>query len=131
MVVSPTYPTRKRGERMAENDCLFCQILSGGTPAKKVYEDERACAFADAKPQAPTHILIVPREHMDSLNDAAQGDEPLLGHLLRLAAKIANQLGIAESGFRTVINTGLDAGQSVSHLHLHLLGGRSLTWPPG
>lgn len=116
---------------MAENDCLFCQIIAGEIPAQRVFEDELACAFVDVKPQAPTHILIVPREHMDSLNDAAQGDERLLGHILRLAAKIANQLGIAESGFRTVINTGPDGGQSVSHLHLHLLGGRSLSWPPG
>ncbi len=116
---------------MAENDCIFCQILSGEIPAERVYEDEDACAFIDTKPQAPSHILIIPREHMDSLNDVGQGDERLLGHLLRLAAKVANQLGIAESGFRAVINTGPDAGQSVSHLHVHLLGGRTLTWPPG
>lgn len=116
---------------MAELGCIFCQILSGDIPSQKVYEDDEACAFADSKPQAPTHILIVPREHMDSLNDAAQGDERLLGHLLRLASKIANQLGIAESGFRVVVNTGADGGQSVSHLHLHLLGGRGLAWPPG
>ena len=116
---------------MPENDCLFCRILAGDVPAQRVYEDEHACAFIDVKPQAPQHILIVPREHMDSLNDAAPGDEPLLGHLLRLASKIANQLQIAESGFRAVVNTGADGGQSVSHLHVHLLGGRPLTWPPG
>jgi histidine triad (HIT) family protein len=116
---------------MAENDCLFCQIVSGAIPSQRIYEDEVACAFLDVNPQAPKHVLIVPREHMDSLNDAAQGDEKLLGRLIRLASKIANQLDIAESGFRTVINTGPDGGQSVSHLHVHILGGRSMTWPPG
>lgn len=116
---------------MAENDCLFCQIVAGVVPSQRIYEDELACAFFDVNPQAPKHILIVPREHMDSLNDAAQGDEKLLGHLIRLASKIANQLEIAESGFRAVINTGPDGGQTISHLHVHLLGGRSLTWPPG
>ena len=116
---------------MAENDCLFCQIVVGTVASQRIYEDEVAVAFVDSNPQAPKHVLIVPREHMDSLNDAAKGDEKLLGHLIRLASKIANQLEIAESGFRTVINTGLDGGQSVAHLHVHLLGGRSLSWPPG
>lgn len=116
---------------MAEQSCIFCQIATGDMPSEKVYEDDLAVAFRDLNPQAPTHILIIPREHFDSLNDAAKGDEPLLGHLLRLASKIANQLEIAETGFRTVINTGEEGGQSVSHLHLHLLGGRSLAWPPG
>jgi len=116
---------------MAENDCLFCSILSGEIPADKVYEDEQAYAFRDINPQAPTHILIVPREHIESLNDAAPGDEAMLGHLLRLASKIANQQGIAENGFRAVINTGAESGQSVWHLHVHLLGGRPMHWPPG
>lgn len=116
---------------MAEMECIFCQIIAGNIPAEKIYEDGRAYAFRDINPQAPHHVLIIPREHMDSLNDAAPGDEPILGHLLRLASKIANQIDIAESGFRTVINTGEDAGQAVSHLHLHVLGGRSLSWPPG
>lgn len=116
---------------MPENDCLFCSILSGEIPADKVYEDDLAYAFRDINPQAPTHILIVPREHIESLNDAAPGDETLLGHLLRLASKIANQQGIAENGFRAVVNTGAESGQSVWHLHLHLLGGRPMNWPPG
>jgi histidine triad (HIT) family protein len=116
---------------MAENDCLFCQILSGDIPATKVYEDDQAYAFRDINPQAPTHVLIIPREHIESLNDAAPGDEAMLGHLLRLASKIANQQGIAESGFRTVVNTGAESGQTVWHLHVHLLGGRTMNWPPG
>ena len=116
---------------MLETTCVFCRILSGEIPSTKVYEDSMAYAFQDIDPQAPQHVLIIPKEHLDSLNDVAQGDEPLLGHLLRLAPKIANQLGFAEAGFRTVLNTGSDGGQSVDHLHLHLLGGRSLSWPPG
>jgi histidine triad (HIT) family protein len=116
---------------MPENDCLFCQIIAGEIASTKVYEDATTYAFRDAKPQAPTHILIIPKEHFDSLNDASQSDEALLGHLLRLAPKIANQEGIAENGYRTVINTGEESGQSVPHLHVHLLGGRSLAWPPG
>ena len=116
---------------MSEMSCLFCRILSGEIPSTKVYEDRLAYAFLDVAPQAPTHVLIIPKEHSDSLNDVTQADEPLLGHLLRLAPKIANQLGCAEAGYRTVINTGGDGGQSVDHLHIHLLGGRELTWPPG
>jgi histidine triad (HIT) family protein len=116
---------------MSEKDCIFCQIIAGEIPSTKVYEDDRAYAFRDVKPHAPTHILIVPKEHIESLNDIAQGDEALLGHLLRLAPKIANQLGIAESGFRTVVNTGENSGQAVWHLHIHVMGGRPMTWPPG
>lgn len=116
---------------MSESTCLFCRILSGEIPSTKVFEDNVAYAFKDINPQAPTHVLIVPKEHIDSLNDISQGDEAMLGYLLRLAPKIANQLGVAESGFRAVINTGSDGGQSVDHLHIHLLGGRSLVWPPG
>jgi histidine triad (HIT) family protein len=116
---------------MAEFDCIFCKIAGGDLPAELVYEDDLALAFRDQNPQAPTHVLIIPREHLDSLNDAGSGDEQLLGHLLRLASKIANQQGNAESGYRTVINTGSESGQSVQHLHLHLLGGRAMAWPPG
>ena len=116
---------------MSEKNCLFCRILAGEVPSTKVYEDDRTYAFTDINPQAPTHFLIVPKEHIESLNDVTKGDEPLLGHMLRLAPKLANQVGIAESGFRTVINTGEESGQSVSHLHLHVLGGRSMAWPPG
>lgn len=116
---------------MAENECLFCRIIGGEIQSTKVYEDNLAYAFSDNKPQAPTHILIIPKEHLDSLNDASQNDEALLGHLLRLAPKLANQVGIAEDGYRTVINTGAESGQTVEHLHLHVLGGRSMNWPPG
>lgn len=116
---------------MSEENCIFCKIVSGEIPANKIYEDDEALAFHDVTPQAPIHVLIIPKEHMDSLNDAGKGDEALLGRMIRLAPKIANQLGIAENGFRTCINTGGDGGQSVFHLHIHLLGGRHLGWPPG
>lgn len=111
--------------------CIFCQILSGEVASTKVFEDDHAYAFTDIDPKAPSHVLIIPKDHIDSLNDISKRDEPMLGHLLRLAPRIANQLGIAESGFRTVINTGANGGQSVDHLHIHLLGGRELAWPPG
>ncbi len=116
---------------MFEKDCMFCRIITGEVKSTKVYEDDEAFAFEDNNPHAPTHILILPKDHIESLNDIARGDEAMLGHLLRLAPKIANQQGIAESGYRTVINTGENGGQSVWHLHIHLLGGRPLIWPPG
>lgn len=114
-----------------EDNCLFCKIVAGSIPATVVHEDARIIAFEDVNPQAPHHVLIIPREHMDSLNDVSKGDEALIGHIFRVAAQIADQRGIGEAGFRTVVNTGPDAGQSVQHLHVHLLGGRSLAWPPG
>ena len=116
---------------MSEQNCLFCKIVAGEIPAALVHEDARAVAFRDTNPQAPTHVLVIPRAHIESLNDAARADEPLLGHLLRVAARVANQEGLSETGYRTVVNTGPDAGQSVLHVHVHLLGGRSLAWPPG
>ncbi|MEP6620342.1 MAG: histidine triad nucleotide-binding protein [bacterium] len=109
--------------------CLFCRIVRKEIPAGIVFENEHLIAFRDIDPKAPTHVLLVPREHVDSLDGA--GDGNVLGSLLLAAAQIARSEGIAESGYRTVINTGADGGQSVSHLHLHLLGGRKLTWPPG
>ena len=112
-------------------NCLFCRIVAGETPADVVYKDERCLAFRDTNPQSPVHVLVVPRDHLDSLDDAAQKDEAPLGHLLRVAARVANEQGLSESGYRTVINTGAGAGQSVFHLHLHVLGGRGLNWPPG
>jgi histidine triad (HIT) family protein len=112
-------------------DCLFCRIIAGEIPADIVHTDDRSIAFRDINPQAPTHILVIPREHIESLDEAAQRDEATLGHLLRVAARVANQEGLSESGYRTVANTGAGAGQSVFHLHLHLLGGRQLNWPPG
>lgn len=116
---------------MAEQDCIFCRVVSGEVRADIVFQDDRCLAFRDINPQAPVHVLLIPREHLDSLDDAGRGDEALLGHMLRVAARVANDEGLSESGFRTVINTGAGAGQSVMHLHLHVLGGRSLNWPPG
>jgi histidine triad (HIT) family protein len=112
-------------------DCLFCRIIAGEIPADIIHTDNAAVAIRDINPQAPTHILVIPREHIESLNEASQRDEPTLGYLLRVAARLANQEGLSESGYRTVINTGAGAGQSVFHLHLHVLGGRQMNWPPG
>ena len=116
---------------MAEQDCLFCRIIEGGIPADIIHTDERCIAFRDINAQAPVHALVIPREHMDSLDDASQKDEATLGHLLRVAARVANEQGLSESGYRTVINTGAGVGQSVFHLHVHVLGGRGMSWPPG
>lgn len=112
-------------------DCLFCKIISGEIPGDFVHQDERCVVIRDINPQAPTHVLVIPREHMESLDEAGAGDELLLGHLLRVGARIANQEGLQESGYRTVINTGAGAGQSVFHIHVHVLGGRRMNWPPG
>jgi histidine triad (HIT) family protein len=112
------------------NDCLFCRILKGEIPAKKVYEDEHVFAFEDIKPQAPTHILIIPKKHVRGLKEAAKEDAELIGRLHLVAAEIGRQRGI-EEGYRTVFNVGPKSGQSVFHLHLHLIGGREMRWPPG
>jgi len=111
-------------------DCIFCRIIRGEAPAKKVYEDERAFVFEDINPQAPTHVLIIPKKHIVGLKEAQAEDAEIIGYLHLMAAQIARQRGI-EGGYRTVFNVGPRAGQSVFHLHLHLLGGRSLRWPPG
>jgi len=111
-------------------DCLFCRILRNEIPAKKIYEDEHTFAFEDINPQAPTHVLIVPKRHVRGLKEAASEDAELIGRCHLAAAHIARQRGI-EDGYRTVLNVGPQAGQSVFHLHVHLLGGRSLHWPPG
>jgi histidine triad (HIT) family protein len=116
---------------MAEQDCLFCRIVAGELDADILHGDDHAVAFRDTNPQAPVHVLVIPREHMDSLDDAAQRDEATLGHLLRVAARVANEQGLTESGYRTVINTGAGVGQSIFHLHVHVLGGRGMSWPPG
>ena len=110
--------------------CLFCKIIDGSIPSKKVYSDEQCYAFADIAPQAPVHVLVVPHKHISSLLEVTQGDTALIGHLHLVAAEIAREKGLT-SGYRTVINTGSDGGQTVDHLHVHLLGGRSMTWPPG
>src|SRR6266852_1804861 len=103
---------------MSDN-CLFCAIAAGDQAATIIYKDDRCVAINDINPQAPKHVLVIPREHMDSLNDASRNDEALLGYLLRIAARVANSLGVAEEGFRVVINTGPNAGQTVEHLHVH------------
>jgi histidine triad (HIT) family protein len=109
--------------------CIFCRIAQGEIPAQMVANNRDIAAFRDLNPQAPVHILIIPKKHIGSLDDT--GDTYLLGQMLSLATAIARQEKIARTGYRTVINTGKDGGQSVDHLHLHLLGGRAFTWPPG
>src|SRR5215472_14088103 len=111
-------------------DCLFCKIIAGEIPSKKVYEDEHTFAFSDINPQAPTHVLIVPKRHIAGLKEAKPDEAEIIGKLHLAAAKIAKERGL-EKGYRTVFNVGPDAGQTVFHLHLHLLGGRALHWPPG
>ena len=116
---------------MADENCLFCKIIAGEIPGDFVHQDERCVVIRDINPQAPSHVLVIPREHLESLDDASQKDESLLGHLLRVGARVANDLGHGEGGYRSVINTGAGAGQSVFHLHVHVLAGRPLGWPPG
>ena len=112
-------------------DCLFCKIAAGDIPATLVYQDERLIAFKDINPQAPMHVLVVPRRHIPTLNDLVGSDDQLVGEMLRRAAAIAGEHGHADRGYRTVFNCNADAGQTVFHIHLHVLGGRSLKWPPG
>ncbi|WLD11463.1 histidine triad nucleotide-binding protein [Planctellipticum variicoloris] len=115
---------------MAAGKTIFKRIIDGEIPAQIVYETDRCLAFRDVNPQAPVHVLVIPKQEIASLAEAAEADESLLGHLLLSARTIASQLGL-ENGYRTVINCGPDGGQSVDHLHVHLLGGRPLGWPPG
>src|SRR6058998_2764749 len=112
-------------------DCLFCKIVDRTIPAAIVYEDDELLAFNDINPQAPTHVLIVPKRHIETLNVLEPGDDHIVGELARRAAAIAKDRGISEKGYRTVFNTNREAGQTVFHIHLHLLGGRVMTWPPG
>jgi histidine triad (HIT) family protein len=111
--------------------CLFCRIIRHEIPASIVYEDDHVLAFNDINPQAGTHVLIVPKRHIDTLNALEPADDPIVGALVRRAAAIAHDRGISESGYRTVFNTNRAAGQTVFHIHLHLLGGRDMAWPPG
>jgi len=112
-------------------DCLFCRIMNREIQASIVYEDDHVVAFNDINPQGPTHVLVVPRRHIETLNDLTPDDDHLVGELIRRAAAIAKQRGIAAGGYRTVFNTNREAGQTVFHIHLHLIGGRTLHWPPG
>ena len=112
-------------------DCLFCKIAEGAVPAEVVYQDDQVMAFNDIHPHAPHHKLIIPRKHIATLNEVGDGDTVLLGHMIQVAKKLANDNNIAEEGYRIVMNCNPGAGQTVFHIHLHLLGGRRLTWPPG
>jgi histidine triad (HIT) family protein len=113
------------------SDCLFCRIVAGTIPAKKVFEDAECIGFNDINPQAPHHVLFIPKKHIARLTDATVEERELLGHLMFSASKYAREQGFSDQGFRVVMNTNANAGQTVFHIHLHLLGGRQLTWPPG
>jgi histidine triad (HIT) family protein len=132
---TPSASTQERAVPPIDPSCIFCRIASQQIPAPLLYQDDLCVAFRDIHPQAPTHLLVIPRAHVrDLLEVASQGEaqaEPLMGRLLRVAADVARQAGLADGGFRLVANTGADGGQSVFHLHLHVLGGRPLGWPPG
>jgi len=112
-------------------ECIFCQIVEGVIPTKKLYEDDHVMAFDDLNPQARVHVLVIPKRHVVSLDDTQDSDAALLGKLMVVCTKMARERSIVESGYRVVANTGREAGQSVFHLHFHVLGGRSFTWPPG
>jgi histidine triad (HIT) family protein len=117
---------------MASNpNCLFCRIANGEIPAKKIFEDADAVAFHDINPQAPSHVLVIPRQHIPSLDDLTEADATAIGKTVVRASAIARDLGLHEDGYRLVVNNGEGAGQTVFHIHFHLLGGRPLTWPPG
>lgn len=113
------------------SDCLFCKIVDRTVPAKVVYEDDRMMAIEDVNPQAPLHLLLIPKAHIATLNDLAPDHDALVGEMTRRAAAIARDCGFRDRGFRTIFNTNREAGQTVFHIHLHLLAGRSLAWPPG
>ena len=111
--------------------CLFCRIVNGDIPAKVVYQDDEVMAFDDINAQAPVHVLVIPKRHVASVQDCQSEDQGLLGHLLLTCSRVTRMKQLTESGYRIVTNTGIDGGQTVSHLHLHVLGGRPMTWPPG
>jgi histidine triad (HIT) family protein len=116
---------------MTDPNCIFCKIVAGEIPSNGVYEDDQVLAFRDIQPQAPSHLLVIPRAHVASLDAADEGDEALLGRLMLACRTVARAEGLAEGGYRVVTNIGDDGGQAVHHLHLHVLGGRSMGWPPG
>jgi histidine triad (HIT) family protein len=111
--------------------CIFCQVAAHEKPAKILYEDEDCVVFQDSNPKAPVHLLVIPRKHIASLNDDLEGEKELLGHMMTVVGRVAKEQGIDGSGYRTVINTNAEAGQTIFHLHIHILGGRILRWPPG
>lgn len=116
---------------MVDENCLFCKIVAGDIPSDALFEDDLVKAFTDIAPVAPTHLLIIPRRHIDSAADLAEGDAQLLGRIFDVSASLARDAGVDKTGYRVVSNVGADGGQSVDHLHFHLLGGRSFAWPPG
>jgi len=111
--------------------CLFCRIIAGEIPASIVYQDDRVMAFNDINPQAPMHVLVIPTRHISTLNELSAEDDELIGDIVRRGAAIANERGYGEGGYRTVFNCNADAGQTVFHIHLHVMGGRAFAWPPG
>lgn len=113
------------------DDCIFCKIVSRQIPSRIVYEDDSILAFHDIDPKAPVHVLVIPKQHISSINEVTQENSHVIAHIFATMPRIAQQLGVKDSGYRVVVNCGKDAGQAVNHLHYHLLGGRSLTWPPG
>ena len=112
-------------------DCIFCKIVAGDIPAEKVFENDHVVGFRDLNPQAPTHVLVIPKRHIATINDLQDGDQALLGEMYLAAKQIAADEGLSERGYRTVMNCNEEAGQTVFHIHLHVLGGRAMTWPPG
>jgi histidine triad (HIT) family protein len=113
------------------SDCLFCKIIEGSIPSETVFEDDLCLAFKDINPAAPVHLLIIPKEHISTLNDISKNNQAVVGHIYSVAAQLADKFGLAEGGYRVVANCNADAGQTVFHIHFHLLGGRQLGWPPG
>ncbi len=114
-----------------QTECIFCNIVNGKIPAKKIYEDEQVIAFNDISPAAPAHVLLIPKKHIANLLEVAADDQQLIAHMMSTVPHIVKQLGLAEEGFRLVVNTKDNGGQTVNHLHFHILGGRFMTWPPG
>lgn len=113
------------------SDCIFCKIINNEIPCEKVYEDDKVLSFKDISPAAPVHILIIPKQHISSVNEMSEEHKELIGHIFLVAKMLAKQLGVSENGYRVVTNCGEQAGQSVKHVHFHMLGGRNLNWPPG
>jgi histidine triad (HIT) family protein len=114
-----------------DDTCIFCRIVNGSIPARVAHQDDQTLAFHDIDPRAPVHLLIIPRKHIAAVNELREGDADVMGELFMVARRLARELGVADSGYRMVVNNGPGAGQSVDHIHMHLLGGRPLKWPPG